>query len=334
MRIESNEEAYTESLKLRNLVKENGDTYDEAFEIQKALNLVHEELMPFENKSINEVKTVALSNIALAPVLPSNKIHSSPPAIYKFPNDSAEFITECLRYDGMSAESIEAKIRSLATRSGNQLEADDYMTNRNTACALSIALNKKLRYPPYIRNLWKFRSENSGKLNADESIMSNDMKVIDLHWLSCNSQLSKFDTVDEDNAWVFDFSYASNFAAEHKKSETKATELGLAYTHMLSLRTLKSKSVFNRHPTIKKQLQRAPSLIKEELLKTSSRMPSSEKELLDVATATLLADGNIQIATQIYKQISGSLNSESVLRKRRDWILEKKIVSLSKSNCT
>lgn len=131
MRIESIEQACNESLELRKLAKATGDTYDEAFEMLQVLNLLDENLTAPENKTINEVKTVALSNNVVAPVLPSNKINTSTPAIYKFPNDSAEFITECLRYDGMSAESIEAKLRSLAIRSGNQLEADDYMTNRN-----------------------------------------------------------------------------------------------------------------------------------------------------------------------------------------------------------
>lgn len=234
------------------------------------------------------------------------------PPVYSFPYDDAEFITECLRYNDMSAEALEAKLHSLATNFGIPNQADDYMTKRNTACAISIALNSKLRYPPYIRSSWNYKKGTHGKLDGNESIMSNDLKVIDLHWLNCNKLLPQCNTVASDQ---FDFPAASKFVAEKWKSGTKADTLGIPYTHMLSLKILKSKQVYDRHLNIFKQIKVVPSLIKEALLQASCRIRSTEKELIDIAKAMLLADGNFQITKIIYAQISGSTISEVTLRK-------------------
>lgn len=250
------------------------------------------------------------------------------PLVYRFPYDDAEFVTECLRYKDMSAETLEVKLRNLATNFGIPREADEYVTKRNTACAISIALNLKLRYPPFIRASWKYKIGTRGKLDGNESIMSNDLKVIDLHWLYCNQLLPQYSAAALDQ---FDFSTAAKFVAEKWKSGNKTDALGIPYTHMLSLKTLKSKQVYDRHSNIFQQINKVPSLIREALLQANCRIKSTEKELIDIAKAMLLADGNFQITKKIYAQISGSTISEVVLRKRMNW-LKGNFITLSQSS--
>lgn len=283
-----------------------------------------------------DYSAVAGATLAEKPVIKSDAFIKPSVAEYryKFPAESPDYEEAVIRYIAMSAELLEKNLRQLSVNgSGVAHDPNHYFMNRIDACAISVVLNMKRRFPPFTRSFWKVVSKaDAKKWNAYESMMFNDMRVIDLHWLHSNQQLNPLGQWAEMFTPSFDFAWASQYAAELKKSDTKATEFGLPYTHMLSLMTLKSKQVFERHRTIGNYLKRAPSLIKEEMLNPSCRLKSSEKELLDISTALLLSNGNLAVAGQIYTQISGSTITEPTLRKRMHWLLGKKIISFSRTS--
>lgn len=281
----------------------------------------------FSPKIYHDINTPPTEAPAIAEVIPTVA-----PA-YTFPHADPEYQLALIRYQDMSAETLNAKLHALSSCIGKSQDANHYVKNRIDACAISVALNMKCRFPPFTRSFWKNKSKPKGtKWSINENILANDMRVIDLHWLYSNLQLNPLGQCAEMFSSSFDFAMASHYVSEPKTSNTKAIELGLSHTHMLSLMTLKSTQVYERHRIIKDQLRHGPSLISNEMMKPRCRLSNSESELLDISSALLLADGNLMAAEKIYTHITGSSIPESTLRKKMVWLSAKKIISFSRAS--
>ena len=297
------------------------------YRIDISAKVFHPELSTQEEQAISEQLPESILEV------PSNVLEIPISESYQFPYENSDYIVALIQYQGMSAETLKAKLDSLSYVNGKPQDTKHYMENRYEVCAISIVLNMQKRYPPSIRRFWNVGGIASSKQwDSSQTTLLNDLRLIDLHWLYCNKRFNPSAQNSEIFGDTFNFRSASAFAADNKKADTKVLEFGLPYTGMLSLMTLKSKQISERHRTVREQLKRAPSLISEEMLKPSCRLTYSEQKLIDIATATLLADGNHIITGEIYTQITGESIKTEVLRKIVKWLLGKKIINLSKNS--
>ena len=249
---------------------------------------------------------------------------------YAFLNRDSDFIDELKACACLSAETLIRELKLLALSGGYAKDTKDYIRHRARAAAISIALNLQERIPPALRPFWNVPAGTLPKdFTEEDTLMYNDIRLIDLHWLHCTGRVDSFRFNTTLLVDSFDFAFAASFVAERKKRDTKAEELGLAILETLPLRTLKSKKARERDRNIQVQLKKVASCVRETMLRPTCRLEASEAEMKDIATALLLSNGHIKNASTLHHQITGKKISEQQLRRRCKWLTENRVLAFS-----
>jgi hypothetical protein len=171
----------------------------------------------------------------------------------------------------MSDEELEAAHTSICKRTYSRSASPaTYTAIRGDYCAASVVMNERGLRPPRFRSACKGAAWARGVIWTDElKAMSNDMKVIDLHWLHCagvRSQVNDYEFRDLFAAVDFDTDLAARFVATNWKTESRVGRiLVLADVEQWQVKKLASVSVDARWKNVLNE-----ALVVEQRLKSAA----------------------------------------------------------------
>jgi hypothetical protein len=197
-----------------------------------------------------------------------------------------------------------------------------YSTLRPTVCAIGLLLNGIGQTAPRFRLVRKIKNFKS----SEDRNHSNDLQVLDLHWLSLHS------TVDPEPQWkeIFSgglsFKGASKFVATLGKAANKANALGISESSQLMLSVIQTKEVADRWSTLHTGKKNAVISMRAIAAKTTSRfnetdIPNRSNEYL----ALRIGRGSPTAATAILPWIAGGTSTTRLMRKRKQWFTDNNI---------
>jgi hypothetical protein len=129
-----------------------------------------------------------------------------------------------------------------------------YTTVRELACQISLELNLRGGVAPRFRPMRRPRPIGKGAYPKEDSLLSNDRQVIDLHWLRCRNAKLRIENRRWDGLVAegpFDFALASLFSGTTGSPTTKAEEiLCIRTADQLELSTLQSEELRKRWSVI------------------------------------------------------------------------------------
>jgi hypothetical protein len=159
-----------------------------------------------------------------AAVKKSRVVANIPLAGYVFPT-----LKMAESYASVSNQELDAAHTKLCEKTFSRGAQLPYPAVREQYCSLSIAMNERGLRPPRLRQACQGKSWKPGEEWTDEmKAMSNDMKIIELHWLHRSGLRSlvkdyQFRELFQSN--VFDFELATEFVFAKWKAETRATRI-------------------------------------------------------------------------------------------------------------
>jgi hypothetical protein len=146
---------------------------------------------------------------------------SAPITSYTFP----EVISNAVTLRALADAELHAKLDDLchAKRLGAR---ETYSAIREEVCAIAIAMNMQGLRAPRFRRMRKVTPLGAAAL--DEQLLSNDRKMIDLHWLHCHGERREVHDPDFRKLLAtadFDFTLASEFCSRKWKTESRVVNI-------------------------------------------------------------------------------------------------------------
>jgi len=245
------------------------------------------------------------------------------PKEYEFPiNDPALLrIQNNLKHLG-SKELLELLRRITHEKMSSTGDYVPFERSRPMICAISLLLNEKAEIAPRFRPIRKLRKFNT----RDARNFSNDLQVIDLHWLSLHG------TTAPERQWKsmiqpkLDFKKAARFVEQLKTAANKTDALGLAERTQLMLSVIQSKAVADRWQTIVKGARAVEVALHAIAAKKSSRLDEATiPDRCNEYVALRIGRGSPTAAAEVLPFIAGATTTARAMQKRRDWFIDKGI---------
>lgn len=189
-----------------------------------------------------------------------------------------------------------------------------YMGNRDRICAIHLALNSKNAISPRFRPIRRAKSVLS--LSEADKTMTNDLQVIDLHWLACRG----FKTHHKD--WktmfspVFRFDRAEKFANTVGNGTNKVLALGITKDREWALAIIQSPEVRNRWQAFNRRRQEEYLAVSNALLKRPRIQEHLIPDRFRCYEALVLACWHRTEAANIYRLMTGKATTQQVMSQR------------------
>ncbi|MEQ1934089.1 MAG: hypothetical protein ABL962_09445 [Fimbriimonadaceae bacterium] len=237
---------------------------------------------------------------------------------YAFPNEDSEFLSALANHRSRSVPELMRLLETLAHGKTDLGKGSrhPYDRVRNQLCAISIALNERGWPAPRFRPM---RKPTRGKwLVGDESVLSNDRQVIDLHWLRLNDAPAPHPT----HRWLvesepFDYSRASRFVKKRGYAKDKVRVLRLTESQQLLLGVLQDEATRDRWSTIEKAAERAENSLRSYVEIDSSRLNVNDiPDRVTAFKALAISRGNVGLASRIYRRVANKELSNALMRRR------------------
>lgn len=243
---------------------------------------------------------------------------------YAFPSDGAVLAQTLNSAAGMSADEIVEALREMIDSECSTIEL--YPSIRERFCAYNIALSNRNEKAPHRRPHINGGKPKPSERKPEHDILTNDLQVIDLHWLWNDGYQPASDKWARIFSSSFDFRHATRFVTTVGATKNKADELGLSRSEMMQLQILRNDAARLRFQTIRDLMNSAKSKIREALGVQQSRQPCTPLEMSNTCQALLLADLDVHTAIKIAKQDFGLNLSQSVMIRRKKWLLERNCI--------
>lgn len=266
--------------------------------------------------------------------LPAAPVSSEPPSAtsgkigssgeYVFPSDGTTFPEVLDSARAMSADEIIEALREMIESECSTIEK--YPSIRERFCAYNIALSNRKEKAPYLRPHIDGGKPKLTERKPEHNTLTNDLQVIDLHWLWNDEYQPASDKWARIFSDSFDFQHATRFVTTVGAAKNKAGELGLSRSEMLRLQILRNESARLRFKAIRDLMNSAKSKIRAALADRRSRQLCTPVEMSNTCHALLLADLDVHIAIKISKQDFGLNLNQSVMTRRREWLLERNCI--------
>ena len=261
-----------------------------------------------------------------APAIPASAPRSVPASgtgPYKFPFEDPALQR---MFENMKATPTERLVEALRQLSygkvGGSGEYVPYAKVRLMICAIGLLLNEKGETAPRFRLVRK----ETKFTTRDKKDSSNDLQVLDLHWLSLHAK------VDLEQKWNklfhggINFNVASRFVEQVGSGENKVTALGITEATQFMLSVIQTKKVAERWNTIKARADKAVAGMREIADKARSRLnPADIPARRNDYVALSIARGNPTTAAEILPRIAGAPSSRTTMRKRKSLFIEIKL---------
>lgn len=248
---------------------------------------------------------------------------------YRFPNEDPEFCKSLAksRKSTHPANLLELlqKISFVETRVDRKLSSYDSI--RPHVCAISVALNELGVFPPFIRDTRRLKGSPPGKKRpAEDSIISNDLQVIDAHWAACRKYsrpVARWKALQAHDPFLFDM--ASEFVATMGKAERKATLLGLSDREQSDLVVLHASHIKDFVKGIQAGRKKVQDRIKS--ANPRSRLPPDRAAIMpDAYVALRLAASSPKVGAVEMKLLTGAESTPDVMRKCLMWLTKQQLL--------
>lgn len=261
-------------------------------------------------------KTTAHSVSALTTVV-TEAVESSAPVSYRFPYDDPIVLDEIKRLDAIPTPQLIEYLRDISVKNGKY---EPYSVIRPLVCATSLVLNGRRHCPPRFRQLRSLRKAPRGTVrDAEESMLSNDRQVIDVHWLWSTKQgrpTAKWR--DLLKAERFNFLRTSEFVAVVGKRENKVKELKLTEWEMFQLTTIQTEAVRNTCRHVMVRADDVERNLEEWVEDRQSRIRQTVDELKAQFIAVSLAHGDHHRAAALYALMTQKETTAKDMQRRRE----------------
>lgn len=241
---------------------------------------------------------------------------------YVFPSEDQTFLDFLACQDSHTPDELLQALEELILPITKAPEA--YPAVRAKVCALEIMLNNMQYRLPCSRP--RIQVPNATGLTDEQHLVSNDLQVIDLHWLWA----MKHQVATEKWGRIFgpEFKYllASAFVAKVGRSTNKRDELGLIRTDMLQLRVLRDDSSRLRQKDIVKLMDQARSRIREGLSAPRSRAQCDVLEMVQTCHSLLLADLDVTKAIHVAELQYRLTIDTTTMTRRKGWLMKRKCI--------
>ena len=181
---------------------------------------------------------------AIKPILPAS---ITPTRLwYSFPSAALDATAEL---EAVPAKALLSELAILYF--GEDGVAPDYMTVRDRICAIHLSLNSQNSVAPRFRPIKRAKSAHG--LSDAEKNLTNDLQVIDLHWLACRGFQPHHKDWQSMFTPVFRLDRAAKFVNSVGSGENKVLALGITEDREWALSVIQSKAIrsrwndFNRH---------------------------------------------------------------------------------------
>jgi hypothetical protein len=271
-------------------------------------------------------RAVASAEAEPEAVPPAPPPEGIPAKLYAFPSCDVFHKTLSRARAELDAQLILKKLTTLSFARREDGAEYPYSSIRARFCALSIALNERRVFPPGFRATRRLKAAPKVAVRAPhESLLSNDLQVIDIHWLWCTSQLwpvkSEWKRAAKDER--FDFDLASSLARESWRPVAKVEELGITPQCQRYLTVLHDKSAkeWIRHVLRGREAVGAKleALSRARKLKLTS---DRAKLAPDAYVALRLANGAVAGAMHEFPVVAGRPIKELDMRKLKKWLTD------------
>lgn len=250
------------------------------------------------------------------------KAETLPAIEYRFPMKDPEVTRELEGIATCTTETLRERLNGLFFRdptcSGGP---KPYSEIRALVCAINIRLNELGELLPRMRPARKHKFVRNMKPSQDMSDLSNDLQVIDLHWLSLHGRAEMRPagkTARIFSGGAFDVVAASQFV----KKNDKVSRLGLTELGQLMMSVVNSKRADDRWIAILGACRDAELTMLANSRQDRSRfdaglIPARREEYM----ALRMASGQVKTATEILSLIAGRTIRPSLMQRRRDWFV-------------
>jgi hypothetical protein len=242
---------------------------------------------------------------------------------YNFPIDDSSVVRIRENLQHMSNEQLLEVLRK--TSYGKLSSTGDfvpYSRLRPIICAVGILLNDLGQTAPRFRLIRKVKNFKS----SENRNYSNDLQVLDLHWLSLHAKVSPEPQWKEMFGSSLSFKGASKFVETLGMAETKATSLSISEPSQLMLLVIQTKAVADRWATINAGKKSADTLMRSISTKMTSRFDAADiPARCDEYVALRIGRGSPTAAAEILPRIAGATSTTRLMRKRKDWFTDNKI---------
>ena len=256
------------------------------------------------------------------PSCTSGKIGSS--GNYMFPSDGTTFAEVLDSARAMSTDEIIEALRGIIDSECRTIEA--YPSIRERFCAYNIALNDRNKKAPHLRPHIDGGNPKASERKPEHNILTNDLQIIDLHWLWSDKYQPASDKWAGIFGSSFDFQQANRFVTTVGAVKNKVNELGLSRGEMLPLRILRGESARSRTKAIRDLMDSAKGKIRAALKDPRSRQTYTALEMSNICYALLLADLDVHAAIKIAKQNFGLDLNQSGMTRRKKWLQDRKCI--------
>lgn len=204
----------------------------------------------------------------------------SPKPSYSFPHDEVLATQAKITLAEQSSECLMSYLGKLmsADHAGSA-----YKTIRPEYIAVGMILNERRVYPPRFRPVRRMPRRSIAMMwSEDESLLSNDRQVLDLHWLACTGKnirtCKKWESLFSSGQLNFDV--AARFVTTVGSAENKLKELRLIDEEMWELAVLQTKTMRQRWAELEKRLKESGvAAIRQWLAKQKNRTSANLEEL-------------------------------------------------------
>lgn len=240
---------------------------------------------------------------------------------YLFPGDDPVVLDKIKTLEAIPTlrlvEILEKLSKNLSIKDGKR---KPYGEIRPFVCAISLVLNGRRHYPPRFRPLRSLKKAPRGTVrNPDESLLSNDRQVIDIHWLWSTKQgRPKSKWRDLLKAESFNFRRASEFVVVVGARENKVKELKLTEWEMFQLTTIQTEVVRNRCRHVMDRAEEVEPDLEEWITDEQARIRHTVDELTAQFIAVNLADGDHHRAVALYTLMTQEEISAKTMQRRRE----------------
>jgi hypothetical protein len=229
---------------------------------------------------------------------------------YKFPFTQEQLLRLEKKIDASTSEYYLTTIKELSFDSfdanGHKLP---YSEIRKRVVLSSIMLNIKGEVAPRFRQMRSPAPKIGAFYPPDQSLLSNDRQMIDLHWIYCQelnaSNIPGYNGLF-DITKPFDLIEATKFVNVAGTAERKSDLLGLPEFEQLQLTSMQSPKVKTRWQTIVKNCERNQSKIKDLFTGIHSKYKKETIKIVpDIYKAILIARGSPTHALKIFGLMTG-----------------------------
>ncbi|MBD5801788.1 hypothetical protein AZOA_12120 [Azoarcus sp. Aa7] len=256
-------------------------------------------------------------------------VSRAPTAPYIFPHRSEDFQRERVCARDTSNEDLTAALLALIGSLDRPFtpgtHTRGYLAARAQACALAITLNERQAMPPVLRE-WINLNMRGAKLTHEQETASNDLQVIDLHWLHESGFRPLGPKASRVFGDQFNFDEAATFVSTMGDLNNKATLLGLTRHEMLLLKMIGTRAARQRQQDIRKLIEELRGRIRAALKEPQCRQRCSDADMVHTCHALLLADGDPNRAMAVAEQAFDLELGKQQMTRRQRWLLDRKFI--------